>query len=60
MLTERHFLLVALSAIIALSAGCAMKPKVVYDDGTPVPSTVYMERNLQTEITVEAYISRII
>ena len=46
--------------ILLVSAGCAAKPNFVLDDGTPAPTTVYMERNFQTGMTAEAYIARVI
>ncbi len=54
-----HWCLVTL--LLTLSTGCAIKaPQVVFSDGTPVPTAIYMERNFRTEMGVEAYVSRII
>lgn len=46
--------------ILAILAGCASTPKFVLNDGTPAPTTVYMERNFQTGMTAEAYIARVV
>ena len=47
--------------LFSFSTGCAVKaPQVVFNDGTPVPTAIYMERNFQTEMSVEAYVSRIV
>ncbi len=47
-------------ALLVLSGCSAKQPQIVFDDGTPAPTTVYMERNFQTGISVEAYIARIL
>ncbi|MFP4539531.1 MAG: hypothetical protein ACLFNN_01180 [Candidatus Paceibacterota bacterium] len=45
--------------LLFLATGCATTPQVVLQDGTPAPSSIYMERNLQTKMTAEAYVARI-
>ncbi|MFP4022287.1 MAG: hypothetical protein ACLFTS_00365 [Candidatus Paceibacterota bacterium] len=46
--------------LVFFLAGCATTPQVVLQDGTPAPDLIYMERNLQTKMTAEAYIARIV
>ncbi len=57
----RNLCLLSLLTVLLAVSGCA--PRVVqfvYDDGTPAPTTIYMERNFQTGISVEAYVARIV
>lgn len=55
---KREILL--LGIFLLVFSGCAVRPHVFLQDGTPAPTILYMEKNLRSGMTAEAYVSRLV